>query len=753
MLYDVTPRPAVAAPWRGLFGISLVLALAGCPSGEPPTDGSDPLTQLENTAVVAGETVMDGLFSDAGALVSPGRLDFGESASESLFVLRHFGEGEADYQLEWDAAWISVNEPSGRIVGGWKTVTVRIDRASLPAGENDVVLTAHVGAAAPVDVHVLATGVGADAPDVAILEATSSLDFGPNLTRLDVLIRNKGQGVLQFELTADQAWVQLSATSGQSGDGAFVRVGVRANREGLAPGVYHGAIHVDGDNGQRVTAAVAMVVDPAVEVIPDTSADFPDDPPAPDPAPGPEPEPEPEPDPNPPPDPDPPPDPAPQPQPVLSEQVLDFGETSTVQALAISNAGAGEFSWTASVDQPWLSVSPSSGTVGSEAATLSVSIDRDGLPAGFSHGKLTVTVDGEGHEVVVFCEQPPPAPGPDPNSLVSSDQILAWMRELQPLQKPHYSWPVPVTLYAPEITEAVVEYVRLTHAITMGSGWDNIDRARRLVEICKQVNLTIPVIPARIGIAYSPWHYVFPANYPPTYVGPEHDQEIALFRSRIEVFRDKLAQANAEKGVNIAVGAFVFDSERFYRLEPGTAGADQWNAAMVAKYDAFYDVCRDVFPDADVEWFLRGSIQPCSDPSGWCMFGTFTLAEQGDTHSLSLYGLPLTELMRDKMHHTVEHAASVGQTRVNPWVALASGFRRQGFDVVWDMDWNYDTYYSWQLGAELNHSWYALFPERFAPWDRADQVVFYPEPFGRAPHWGKHFIAYVRGANRVNELP
>ena len=39
------------------------------------------------------------------------------------------------------------------------------------------------------------------------------------------------------------------------------------------------------------------------------------------------------------------------------------------------------------------------------------------------------------------------------------------------------------------------------------------------------------------------------------------------------------------------------------------------------------------------------------------------------------------------------------------------------------------------------------------PWNKAKIAVFYPEPFGRSPHWGQHFVAYVRGANGIKELP
>ena len=45
-------------------------------------------------------------------------------------------------------------------------------------------------------------------------------------------------------------------------------------------------------------------------------------------------------------------------------------------------------------------------------------------------------------------------------------------------------------------------------------------------------------------------------------------------------------------------------------------------------------------------------------------------------------------------------------------------------------------------------------PERFAPWHAAKVVCFWPPPFDqRCPAWTRHFVAYVRGANGVKELP
>ncbi len=59
------------------------------------------------------------------------------------------------------------------------------------------------------------------------------------------------------------------------------------------------------------------------------------------------------------------------------------------------------------------------------------------------------------------------------------------------------------------------------------------------------------------------------------------------------------------------------------------------------------------------------------------------------------------------------------------------------------------------LAHEINLPWYGAEErrQRFAPWNKSKIAIFYPEPFGRAPHWGQHFVAYVRGANGIKTLP
>ena len=239
---------------------------------------------------------------------------------------------------------------------------------------------------------------------------------------------------------------------------------------------------------------------------------------------------------------------------------------------------------------------------------------------------------------------------------------------------------------------------------------------------------------------------------PPTDTGESHQAELDHLQQRLETVRDALAKANRKHNSSIAIGAVLFDSERFH------VRADDvpWNQAIDAKYDAATKVVRKIFPKVRLEWYARGAVQPSASDTGWSNSTHFSLNEKGESFGCSLYRVPEIGYTRETFRRTARRADQHGCREVTPWIALASGYRRQTDKFhKFSLDWNYDLIYSWQLGAEINHAWFGANErqERFAPWNRAQVAIFYPEPFGRSPHWADHFIAYVRGAHLIKSLP
>ncbi len=332
----------------------------------------------------------------------------------------------------------------------------------------------------------------------------------------------------------------------------------------------------------------------------------------------------------------------------------------------------------------------------------------------------------------------------------SREQLLSWLRALQSLQKVHYSWPI-----APEMLRGddplLVEYVRLTSAVSLRAENCTPAQIEAAVRVCDRVNQSNPKQPARLGMHYSPWAREFAKDLPPTDTGPSCQRELALFRQRMDAARSMLDAANRRWHSRVGVGAIMLDCERF-ELKAGDAA---WNAAVTEKLNQVYDMARAAFPDARIEWYNRGAIQRAERGDGWAANPYSTGEERGDAFACSLYQLGDLGYTRETFRRTVENANRHGIKEVTPWVALACGFRPTLNGVKWTFEWDYDLYNSWQMGQEINHPWYGKREQhaRFAPWNAASIVIFYPEPFGRSSAWGRHFVAYVRGANDVKELP
>lgn len=327
--------------------------------------------------------------------------------------------------------------------------------------------------------------------------------------------------------------------------------------------------------------------------------------------------------------------------------------------------------------------------------------------------------------------------------------LLSQLRQLKPLPKVHYSWALPLDKLSDEL---LYEYVRLTHAASLSAEWCKPENIDRCVAICKKVNMTHPDIPASIGMNYSVWHCRFGKELPPTDIGPTHEAELDHLQERMVAIRNQLEASNQRHATTIAVSAILFDSERFDTRVDNVA----WNKAITDKYNACFDIVQKLFPKVHVEWYARGAIQPGASATGWNQTTCFALDEKGESFGCSLYQVPEIGYTREIFRRTAQNAAKHACQTVTPWIALASGYRRQTEKYhEWSIDWNYDLIYSWQLGLEINTDWYGV-PERadrFAPWNKAKIAIFYPEPFGRSPHWGQHFVAYVRGANGIKELP
>jgi len=332
---------------------------------------------------------------------------------------------------------------------------------------------------------------------------------------------------------------------------------------------------------------------------------------------------------------------------------------------------------------------------------------------------------------------------------LSEAEMNSKLFALKPLPKVHYSWPTPSELVNDRNNRRLYELARITHSLCVLGELVTKQQVDNCVYICARVNKTGPVIKTSLGVNFSPWHRKFDKKLPPTDRGPTYREEIRYFEERMRFVKECVEQSNKKYGSDVKIGAIMLDSERFYVK----SGDESWNEGIHEALDAIHIKARSIFPGARIEWYGRG-IARAAGGDGWAKTRIWTGKEIKAPLSCSLYTIAEIERTRETFRRTCKLADMLSIHDVTPWVALAAGYRRSLLKMQdWDCDWSYDIMYSYLIGAELNIKWYGDRPERFAPYNRAKVIIFYPRPFDkRTPGWARHFIAYVRGATGVKEL-
>jgi len=326
--------------------------------------------------------------------------------------------------------------------------------------------------------------------------------------------------------------------------------------------------------------------------------------------------------------------------------------------------------------------------------------------------------------------------------------IMAKLRELKPLPKVHFSWTMEGNLLDEYESGLLYELARIMRSLSVQGESGTEKQIDNCVYTCARVNKTKPEIPCSIGVNYSPWHRKFGKDLPPTDRGPTYYAEINFFAERMMKIKTWVANANKKYGSDVKIGAILLDSERFYIRE----NDDKWNDAIREALDAIHLKAESIFPGVRIQWHCRGVLK--MGGTSWGKTPYFTGKEIKSPLSTAFFRVPEQELMREQHRRTCALAEKLGIEEVTVGIALASGYRR-GLETEnnWDYDWDYDLIYSYQLGYELNHPWFAKYPEVYAPYDHTKIITFYPAPFyHESPAWGKHFIAYVRGATGVKYL-
>jgi Malectin domain/Viral BACON domain len=205
------------------------------------------------------------------------------------------------------------------------------------------------------------SGTSTGTPSVAVSSNALSFAaavFGSSPAPQTVTVSNAGGGTLNWTATSTQSWLWASPSTGTNTG----NMTIFANLAPLGVGTYTGVITVQGGGSSKSITAVFTVSAASAPLTPPPAAA----------------------------------------SLAVSTTSLSFVGTAgssnpAAQGVAVSNAGGGTLSWSASSNQNWLSVSPSSGT---NSGTLSIGANLAGLGAGNYSGAVTVNGGAAGAKTV-----------------------------------------------------------------------------------------------------------------------------------------------------------------------------------------------------------------------------------------------------------------------------------------------------------------------------------------------------------------
>ncbi|MBT5873664.1 MAG: PKD domain-containing protein [Candidatus Latescibacteria bacterium] len=181
-----------------------------------------------------------------------------------------------------------------------------------------------------------------------------TLDFGTETESLNLRIQNDGTGELAWKISipaTDRAWIKTSMEANVITNVPDV-VSVTIDRSLAQNGSRSVDLSVSGPDTVANVIVLAVIERPAVLNVDQTS--------------------------------------------------LDFGATTDKSQIGLRNSGGENLTWQASTSQPWITITPETGSIApGEARTVEISISREGQVAGDLPGTVTITSSGGVRDVDV----------------------------------------------------------------------------------------------------------------------------------------------------------------------------------------------------------------------------------------------------------------------------------------------------------------------------------------------------------------
>lgn len=192
----------------------------------------------------------------------------------------------------------------------------------------------------------------------------------------------------------------------------------------------------------------------------------------------------------------------------------------------------------------------------------------------------------------------------------------------------------------------------------------------------------------------------------------------------------------------IPILAVAADSEIFNYLPDTDPLAPTWNAAMVTKYNTYYDRIKEILPEAHLSWYSRGWIRWIGATPNVAQVLTkyihFTLEEKGDDISPVIYRPEFFEQERAVMKASAALGRTIGQSVLCPWFSI--GFGSHYAPTFRSENWKYPVEAAYRWGRHL-----------LRENDAVKMVFTYPAP-GKSPYYWDHFEPFMTAGRVVRRF-
>jgi hypothetical protein len=285
--------------------------------------------------------------------VTPLAIDLGTGKTTETFRITNTGGGTLTWSVSEDLPWLSLSRETpeeekqgitltGETTGGMEVIKITADRTVLGPGvsRGTIAITSNGG-----NEEVL---VSISQPAVPMLDVNPrSLDLGTDQTASTLTISNMGLAPLEWSITVPPTapWLSVTPRSGVVTDfQGSTGVEVTVNRQGLAAGDYTASLTVTSNDTDLVIPVTLRVV--ALSVSP-------------------------------------------------GHLGLGTIRQPANSLVAVANNGAAPISYTATANDPFLTVTPASGDLpGNLSANITVTVNPAGLAPGGYTGSVTISADG-----------------------------------------------------------------------------------------------------------------------------------------------------------------------------------------------------------------------------------------------------------------------------------------------------------------------------------------------------------------------